>query len=147
MAAIGFGWAHRAFESGLLHSSDCHCSDLDLGVWRIRHAPWPGHSQQGIHINIGLLCPIIQLKIVVGQAGHQLVTCSIQLGCGQDIGQGIVVILDIKSRGTHEISQLQPIWGWDIPAYGQGSEIWPLSDSYWCRQWQHPYHHCKSGRA
>ena len=47
---------------------------------------------------LGLPCPIIQLKIVVGQADHPSVTYSIQLGHGYDIGQGIVVCIDIKSQ-------------------------------------------------
>ena len=37
--------------------------------------------QQGICINISLPCPIIQLKVVIGQTGYPWVTCSIQLGC------------------------------------------------------------------
>ena len=55
-----------------------------------------GHPQQGIHIDIDPSCPIIQLKVVIGQAGHPLMAQSIQLGCCQDIGQGIVVCIDIK---------------------------------------------------
>ena len=66
----------------------CH-SDLDMGVWGIRHAPWPGHSWSSP-------CPKIQLKVVIGQAGYPAMTCSIQLGHGQDIPQGIVVSVDIK---------------------------------------------------
>ena len=41
-------------------------------------------------------CPIIQLKIVIGQAGHPLVTHSIHLGHCQDIGKGIIVYIDIN---------------------------------------------------
>ena len=99
---------------------------VSQSIW---HAPQPGHSQQGIHIDIGLPFPIIQLKIVVGQAGHPSVTCSIQLGLWLIHRSGNCCLYrhqKLICRGTHEISQLQPIWGQEIPNCGQGSEIWPM---------------------
>ena len=60
--------------------------------------PPPGHPQKGICINISLPCPIIQLKVVICQTGNPSVTHSIQLGCCQGIGQGIIVCVDIKGQ-------------------------------------------------
>ena len=96
ITAICFDGAHGAFQGSFLHSSHCHCSDLQVSDQGVGCAPWPGHPLQGIHIDIGLPCPIVQLKVVIGQAGHPSVTHSIQLGHCQDIGQGIIVCIDIK---------------------------------------------------
>ena len=57
----------------------------------------PGHHQQGICINVSLPCSIVQLKIIIGKAFHQVMTCSIQLCCSQDVCQRIVVSIDVKS--------------------------------------------------
>ena len=81
IAAICFNGACEALTGGLLHGSYSCCTDLEVGVWDIGDAPWPGHPLQGICINISLPCPIIQLKVVTGQAGHPSVTHSIQLEC------------------------------------------------------------------
>ena len=54
------------------------------------------HTWQGICVDIGLPTLLIQLKVVIGQAGYPMVTCSVQLGHCQDVGQGIVVHLDMK---------------------------------------------------
>ena len=50
-------------------------------------------------------------------------------------------------KGIHGISQPLAIWGWETPICGHSNEIWPLSNSYWHRQWQHSYHHHKSGKG
>ena len=97
ITAICFDGTHEAYEGSLLHGSHGHCSDLEVSGQGIGHPPGPGHPQQGIGIDIGFPCPIIQLKIVVGQAAHPSVTCSIQLAHCQDIGQGITVCIYIKS--------------------------------------------------
>ena len=39
----------------------------------------------GICIDVDLPHPIIQVKVVIGQAGYPAVACSVQLGCCQDI--------------------------------------------------------------
>ena len=78
IAAICFGGAHAALDGSLLHGSHCHCSDLEVGAQGIRHALWLGHPFQGIHIDIHLPCPVVQLKVVLGQAGQPLMTHCIQ---------------------------------------------------------------------
>ena len=47
IAAICFDWACGAFKCGLLHGLHGHCSNLEVSAQGIRHAPWPGHPQQG----------------------------------------------------------------------------------------------------
>ena len=80
IAAICFNGACGSLKGSLLHSSHHHCSDLEVGVKSIRHAPQQGHPQQAIHIDISLPCPIMQLKVVNGQPGHPSVTHIVQLG-------------------------------------------------------------------
>ena len=100
ITALCFNGAHGSLDSGLLHGSHCHCSDLEVGVKGIRHAPQPAHPQQGICINISPCCPIIQSKVVICQTSHPPVTHSIQLGHHQDIGQGIIVCVNIKGQSV-----------------------------------------------
>ena len=150
IAAIGFNWAHETFEGSPLHGWYCCCSDLNVCIWSIRHAPQPGHSLTGhpyqywssLPCNTTENCswpdwpPINNLQHPAWPwSRHWSGDCCL-CRCQKSI-----------HRGIHGISWLQPNWGWEIPAYGQGSEIQPLSDSYLHRQWQHLYHHCESGRA
>ena len=143
--AIGFNWVHGAFKSGLLYGPYCCHSDLDVCVCSIRHTPFTGHPHwywSSPPYNTAESCswpswlPSSDLQHPARLwSRHRSGDCCLYRN------QRLI------HRGIHEISQLQPIWGQEIPIYGQCSEIQPLSDSYWCRQWQHPYHHCESGRA
>ena len=50
IAAISFNWDHEAVEGCLLYGSySCH-SDLDAGVWSIRHAP-PARTLSAGHLH------------------------------------------------------------------------------------------------
>ena len=145
IAAINFNWAHGVVEDGLLYVSYSCCSGLDAGVWSTRHAPWLGHPLwywSSPPYNTAESCnwpgwlPSNDLQYAAWPLSrHRSRDCCLYRH------------QRLTHRVTHEISWLQPIWGQEILIYGQGSEIQPLSDSYWCRQWQHPYHHCRSGRA
>ena len=51
-------------------ASSTACSAIAMTWWCVtevsRHTPRPGHLQQGMHIDVGLPCSIIQLKITIG---------------------------------------------------------------------------------
>ena len=90
------------------------------------------HSQdtlnRAIHVDISLLCPIIQLEILIDQAGHLPVTHSIQLGHCQDISQGIIVCVSIKGQSVKvfvEFLDHSPLVGEKHQYVGRGSEIQP----------------------
>ena len=79
VAAICLSGAGGAFKGSFLQGLHCHFSDLVVHGQSFGHTPGPRHHHQGICINASLLCLIVQLKIVVGNAGHPLVTYGIQL--------------------------------------------------------------------
>ena len=79
VAALHLNGAGRAFGGGFLQSSYCCCSDLVVYAQSFWHTPRQRHPGQGVHINVSLPWPIVQLKIVDGKVSHPSVTHGIQL--------------------------------------------------------------------
>ena len=79
VTAVYLNRAHRAFKGSLLHGSHHHYSDLVVCVQSIKHTSGPGHPWQGICIIVSLPSSIVQLKVIIGKAGHPAMTHSIQL--------------------------------------------------------------------
>ena len=95
-ASIGLVEPSRAASCMACTATD---SGLEVSVQGIRHAllartPLTRHPC----INISFPFPIVQLKVVIGQAGHPSVTHCVQLGCCQDIDQGVIVCIDTKGQ-------------------------------------------------
>ena len=49
-------------------------------------------------IYVGLTGLVVQLEIVVCQAGYSAVTSCIQLGCCKDVSQGVVISINVKGQ-------------------------------------------------
>ena len=72
---------HGVLEGDLLHGLQHCCNDSVVCAQSIGHTLGPGHPQQGILSNVGLPCSIIQLKTIIGKAGHPTMAHDIQLCC------------------------------------------------------------------
>ena len=81
VVAVCLNEACRTFEGGLLHGSHHHCCDPVVCVQSIGNISGPGHPLQGICINVSLPCSTVQLKVIIGKAGHPAMTHIIQLCC------------------------------------------------------------------